>query len=451
MYNHLHENCLNVTQLLVNFGLSDTRGITPKQFTYICPALLYQIDSRLCIQHHDSLQAQPREITQMSVWLSGFIAITLISLTSLLAVAIIPLLSRSFSKILLRFLVTLAIGTLSADALLHLIPHSRQLQRQEEHSEAAEKDSIWKGLSVLGGIYLLFLIETLLGLFRNCRVGKAGRGRGPNKDKGRGGKVWANKGHETELQRLAPGVAPGNSAHPEDDKDASLSVHVTPDSLEQNRGDAPPGHSHTQTTTGRTTRVQEGQHPRHSMEQETHGHSHGRSHRPANMRNAGIATIAWMVIVGDGAHNFTDGLAIGAAFSTGISGGLSTAIAVFCHELPHELGDFAVLLRAGLTLRQVVVFNLVSALVSYLGLAVGIAIGQHTAYVTPWIFTGTAGIFLYVSLVDMLPEMIHAQTGSGEHSPLGMFLSQNLGFLLGVGTMLCIALFENKLQLDISF
>ncbi|XP_048450381.1 zinc transporter ZIP10-like [Rhincodon typus] len=187
------------------------------------------------------------------------------------------------------------------------------------------------------------------------------------------------------------------------------------------------------------------------MERETRGHSHGHSHGTADMRNAGITNIAWMVIVGDGAHNFTDGLAIGAAFSTGMSGGLSTTIAVFCHELPHELGDFAVLLRAGLTLRQAVVFNLVSALISYLGLAVGIAIGQHTAYITPWIFTGTAGIFLYVSLVDMLPDMIHVQTESREHSPLGTFLSQNLGFVLGVGTMLCIALFENKLQIDISF
>ena len=45
-----------------------------------------------------------------------------------------------------------------------------------------------------------------------------------------------------------------------------------------------------------------------------------------------------MVILGDGLHNFTDGMAIGAAFSNNIAGGFSTAVAVFCHELPHELG-----------------------------------------------------------------------------------------------------------------
>ena len=53
-----------------------------------------------------------------------------------------------------------------------------------------------------------------------------------------------------------------------------------------------------------------------------------------------ITSVAWMVVLGDGLHNFTDGMAIGAAFSANIAGGFSTTIAVFCHELPHELGKF---------------------------------------------------------------------------------------------------------------
>ena len=55
-----------------------------------------------------------------------------------------------------------------------------------------------------------------------------------------------------------------------------------------------------------------------------------------------ISTVAWMIIIGDTLHNISDGLAIGAAFAeggtSGVSGGISTSIAVFCHELPHELG-----------------------------------------------------------------------------------------------------------------
>ena len=52
-----------------------------------------------------------------------------------------------------------------------------------------------------------------------------------------------------------------------------------------------------------------------------------------------MAAVAWMVILGDGIHNFSDGLAIGAAFASSVTGGVSTSVAVLCHELPHEIGE----------------------------------------------------------------------------------------------------------------
>ena len=67
-----------------------------------------------------------------------------------------------------------------------------------------------------------------------------------------------------------------------------------------------------------------------------HHHHHHHSHNID--KSTSIATVAWMVIVGDGFHNFSDGLAVGAAFSASLTTGLTTSIAVFCHELPHELG-----------------------------------------------------------------------------------------------------------------
>lgn len=66
-----------------------------------------------------------------------------------------------------------------------------------------------------------------------------------------------------------------------------------------------------------------------------------------------IATVAWMIIFGDGVHNFIDGLSIGAAFSESILTGMSVSLAVLCEEFPHELGDFAVLLNSGMTIKQV--------------------------------------------------------------------------------------------------
>uniref|UniRef100_A0A8B9V9U7 Solute carrier family 39 member 5 n=1 Tax=Anas zonorhyncha TaxID=75864 RepID=A0A8B9V9U7_9AVES len=69
-----------------------------------------------------------------------------------------------------------------------------------------------------------------------------------------------------------------------------------------------------------------------------HGHSHGHSHGPALPPSPRATDLVWMVVLGDGIHNLTDGLAIGASFSHSLSSGLSTALAVLCHELPHELG-----------------------------------------------------------------------------------------------------------------
>lgn len=65
-------------------------------------------------------------------------------------------------------------------------------------------------------------------------------------------------------------------------------------------------------------------------------------------------------------------------------------------------GDFAVLLKAGMTVKQAIVYNLLSALMAYVGMLIGTAVGQYTHNVTSWIFAITAGMFLYVALVDMV-------------------------------------------------
>ncbi|NXR53130.1 S39AA protein, partial [Hippolais icterina] len=92
----------------------------------------------------------------------------------------------------------------------------------------------------------------------------------------------------------------------------------------------------------------------------------------------------------------------GAAFSHSLSGGLGTALAVLCHELPHELGDLAVLLRAGASPRSLLLLNLLSALLSCLGAVAGVALGRSGTPAVPWLLTATAGIFLYVALADMV-------------------------------------------------
>lgn len=69
-------------------------------------------------------------------------------------------------------------------------------------------------------------------------------------------------------------------------------------------------------------------------------------------------------------------------------------------------GDFAVLLKAGMSVKQAIVYNLLSALMAYVGMMIGTAVGQYTENVTSWIFAITAGMFLYVALVDMVSQPV---------------------------------------------
>ncbi|KAK0073466.1 hypothetical protein PV325_009691, partial [Microctonus aethiopoides] len=189
----------------------------------------------------------------------------------------------------------------------------------------------------------------------------------------------------------------------------------------------------------------------HENKHHGHTHSHGHVHAAPDS----MSSVAWMVIMGDGLHNFTDGMAIGAAFAANIAGGFSTAIAVFCHELPHELGDFAVLLKAGMSAKQAVFYNLLSSVLCLFGMIFGVLLGAAPS-ATSWIFAAAAGMFIYIALVDMgsiVPEMTEAnlipELSSG-HSEEGgskwQCLLQALGLLTGLGIMLIIALYEHDLQ-----
>ncbi|XP_064590728.1 zinc transporter ZIP5 [Zonotrichia leucophrys gambelii] len=372
---HPHDDCLNVTQLLGNFGLDSVAQLTPEQFTLLCPALLYQIDSRVCIRHRDEVAPPPPGGALWPALGWALLAVLSVSVPSVLAVLLLPLRARGSFRSLLAFLVALAVGTLCGDALLHLWPHA-----QGKHPEAPGDASpaVLQGLAVLGGIYALFVLELLLAMLRRRR------------------EATGHSHGET------PGLAPSRAG-------TELRLLAVPEAELEPRPPGPP-----------------------------HGHSHG----PALPPGPGATDIVWMVVLGDGVHNLSDGLAIGAAFSHSLPSGLSTALAVLCHELPHELGDLALLLRAGAAPRSLLLLSLLSALLSCLGAGAGVALGRSGTPLAPWLLAATAGVFLYVALADMLPEVLR---GSAEGT-WGRFALQNAGFLLGAGIMLGIALAEGHLR-----
>ncbi|CAH2007183.1 unnamed protein product [Acanthoscelides obtectus] len=173
---------------------------------------------------------------------------------------------------------------------------------------------------------------------------------------------------------------------------------------------------------------------------EHHGHSHKHGHVHAAPKD--MSSVAWMVIMGDGLHNFTDGMAIGAAFSGGLAGGFSTTVAVFCHELPHELGDFAMLLKAGMTIKQALFYNILSSVLCVFGNIAGLALGNMED-ASSWVFAAAAGMFIYIALVDMIPELSSAHEDEGNLLQCVLHLG---GLLLGFGIMALIALYEHDLK-----
>lgn len=150
-------------------------------------------------------------------------------------------------------------------------------------------------------------------------------------------------------------------------------------------------------------------------------------------RNSGLLSL-----IADGVHNFTDGLAIAASFSNSYSLGLSTSMAIMLHEVPHELGDYAILMRCGFKHEQIILLQLLTAAGAFLGTLTGIFIeGGANAWLNvssngDALLPFAAGGFLYVALCSMLPEVLadHQSRPAMRHA-LGQFLA----FLAGVALM----------------
>jgi zinc and cadmium transporter len=117
------------------------------------------------------------------------------------------------------------------------------------------------------------------------------------------------------------------------------------------------------------------------------------------------STAASLVIAGDAFHTFVDGAVIAAAVVTSVPLGITTAIAVAAHEIPQELGDVAILLRAGYSRGKALSLNLLSAAGGVLGAAVMLVASQALPNALPYVLSFAAGSFLYVAMADLIPDL----------------------------------------------
>jgi zinc and cadmium transporter len=152
-----------------------------------------------------------------------------------------------------------------------------------------------------------------------------------------------------------------------------------------------------------------------ACEEHTHEHHHMR------------AGEAIGILIGDGFHNFTDGLLIAAAFLADPALGWAATLAVVAHEVPQEAGDFAILLAAGWQRNKALFWNGVSSLASLAGGIVGYLALERAQNWVPYIITLAAASFIYIAIADLMPRLKREQHGVGWH---GVMLAAGIAIIV---------------------
>ena len=140
---------------------------------------------------------------------------------------------------------------------------------------------------------------------------------------------------------------------------------------------------------------------------------------------------ASLVLIGGAVHNFVDGAVIGAALLTSVPLGISTAAAVAAHEVPSEIGDFAVLLHAGYSRTRALALNILCALASVAGAIGAVLLVDVVPNLLPYLLALASSSFLYVAMSDLIPDLHRGNTNSGAVRQL---------LLIGAGIFTIIAL-----------
>lgn len=401
--------CLS-TDTLAGFQIDEQSLVTGQRLQELCPTMLQELGAGSCkglSEEGTSAENSPRP-TDAEVWGYGLLCVTLISLCSLAGASVVPFMKKTFYKRLLLYFIALAIGTLYSNALFQLIPEAFGFDPMVDFY-------VSKSAVVFAGFYLFFFTEKVLkvllkpkaGTPRHSHYPTAERYSEPSSDVEEGGKEKPQHNGEVSSSTLEPGEG---------------ALMLCPAET-----------------------------PQDSQRSDSGACSKGRGGGCYWLKGAtysDIGTLAWMITLSDGLHNFIDGLAIGASFTASVFQGISTSVAILCEEFPHELGDFVILLNAGMSIQQALFFNFLSACCCYLGMGFGILAGN--SFSPNWIFALAGGMFLYIALADMFPEMNEVsleEEREGSSSFLLTFAIQNAGLLTGFSIMLLLTMYSGHIQL----
>lgn len=312
----------------------------------------------------------------------------------------------------LNTLVAFAVGGLLGDVFLHLLPHSFLGEvHTGELVSANETKNVVVGLGIFIGFFIFFCIDKVM------RVVSGGEG-----------------GH--------------NHSHGHDHSHA----------LEDHKHDHDHKHEHKHDDKESTLRQRKANKDQKKEDKEAKVED-----SPKKISNS-IKLSAYLNLIADATHNFTDGLAMAASFYTSPAIGATTTVAVFFHEIPHEVGDYAILIQSGFPRSKAMMSQFITAIGAFLGTLAGIAIeemsksgdGAHQALADQnlalfgfksipmragdLVIPFTAGGFLYIATVGVIPELLNV---SGKFTKdAKQFGAEIVAMLIGVGMMTIIALNE---------
>jgi len=325
-----------------------------------------------------------------TIWFNAMMATLLISAAPFFILFLIPLDKSVENQWLLKIMLAFASGGLLGDAFLHLIPHAMMAAQEGEggghghnhghsHGEGAEHGphDMSVGLGVLAGVLAFLCVEKLV------RIMKGGHGHS-HSVKAVEKKDGDNKKKSTEEKKKKKAKDSDNEDTEEskEEKDSAKKVEKKEEEEEEE-----------------------------------------------------IKVAGYLNLAADCFHNFTDGLAVGASFLAGESIGMITTLTILFHEVPHEIGDFAILIQSGVPRNKAIALQLLTAVGAVTGCAVSLILGGATEAAASLTLPFTAGGFIYIATVHVIPELL-------EGASFKQSVMEVMAMLAGVGMMIIIAQYE---------
>ncbi|KHN73494.1 Histidine-rich membrane protein KE4 -like protein 2 [Toxocara canis] len=321
------------------------------------------------------------------LWVHSIGSTLIISVAPFVLLSIIPVQANTAeNEPLLKVLLSFGSGGLLGDAFLHLIPHAQPAggdAHTHSHSHASGHShgphDMSVGGYVLAGIIAFLTVEKLVRIFRGEEGGH---------------------GHSHSYSR---------SESREEDRKKMVNKKD-----KAKKSDA---------SSAEESSCNESEHKK----------------RVVDKPQTSFKVAAYLNMAADFTHNFTDGLAIGASYLAGSTVGLVTMITVLVHEVPHEIGDFAILVQSGFSKKRAMFVQLLTAVGALSGCVLSLltadAQNLADAAAASWVLPFTAGGFIYIATVSVIPELL-------EKSSPWQSIKEIVALLTGIALMYLIAVFE---------